>query len=162
MADHYKKAKEVKPLKFPEPIATHQHSAPIGPVRTQDDIEFQRGYDAANEPDSIFKRVARVVTQGVSNTGQRAANLSNRGFDTPTWMRDQNPGQRSTGSSMPSWLYDGGMPYSNQQQHRDVERITVTRIHADGSREITHRNVPAKRSAPRAAPRQRRPDWIKF
>ena len=110
--------------------------------------------------EGIVKPVGRAVKTGVINTGARVGSLVGQP-SMPVWLQDQRKsGSKSTrisGAELPGWIYGGGMPWDQPRQSSTVERVIVTRIHADGSRTRTERH-------PQQSRRQQssRPDWIRF
>lgn len=189
MADYYRKVDEIpdEELEFPEPKPTKQYKTPIGPEKPVKESIAQRIAKVAapglvGESEALGKGAAKAiagkakggVVRGIQNMGARVGHLIETqpappgisgSLDVPVWLRDTKGGKskhtRIPGDSIPSWVLGGGLPWDQPRQHSDVERITVTRVHADGSRTTTHRNVPAKGQR-QSLPRQKKPSWIKF
>lgn len=190
MAKHYKKALEFDDpddgLEFPEPRATKQYSAPIGPTRPTDapmvatvrkPSIFQRIADVAapglaGESRALGKRGVKSIAKddgvaGIRNVGQRVGSLIVQPSAPPVWLMDQTRGrggkrkQRSVqipGTDLPPWMFGGGMPWDRPTQKSDVERVIVTRVHADGTRTTTTR-IPRDAQSRRGPTR---PGWINF
>lgn len=166
-----KPTKQYKKSIGPEPrvVNPKQYDKPIGPERGS---IFQRIADVAapglsGEARALGKKgVAKLakgaIVSGVRNTGERVGSLVGN-MAPPVWLQDVHTGKRGgkkkftqvPGNGMPSWMFGGGMPWDQPTHKTDVERVIVTRVHADGSRTTTQRIPTQKR-------RSNKPDWIHF
>ena len=172
MAEHYRKVEEVKEegkLEFPEPKATKQYSKPIGPEKPPKEGIFKRvarvaAPGLAGEAEALGKKgvkkvVGGAIGKGIVNTGNRVGSLIGN-MGVPVWLQDQTRGKRKAtqiqGTDLPAWVFGGGMPWDQPRQSSTVEKVIVTRVHADGTRTTTTR-APSQKST-----RPRKPEWIHY
>jgi hypothetical protein len=172
MPEHYKKAEEVPEegkLEFPEPKATKQYSKSIGPEKPVKEGIFKRvarvaapglsGEAEALGKKGVKKLAGGAIKSGIINTGNRVGSLIGH-MGVPVWLQDQTRGKRKStqiqGTDLPPWVFGGGMPWDQPRQSSTVEKVIVTRVHADGTRTTTTR-VPTERN-----PRPKKPSWIRY
>ena len=119
-------------------------------VRGKGPIAYGAGYAAG------------AAHQGIKNTGNRVGSLlANQ--TPPVWLNDVGAGRRKQtsrvkGGGLPPWILGGGMPWEHHEEEPSpVEKIIITRVHADGTKTRSYRK-PRERQVPRGS----RPGWIQF
>ena len=184
--DHYTVVDEVEDYKFPDPKPTKQYRAPIGPSMPGESVSashhekpsiFQRIAQVAapgmvGEAKALGKKGAASAFGGfvggaIHNTGKRVGSIMGKSPAPPVWLQDKMPSKKGKGvrkltqidgGSLPGWVFGGGMPWDRpRQQESDVERIVVTRIHADGRRTTSTRRPPGAKKKSRDYP-----EWFGF
>jgi hypothetical protein len=150
-----------------------EHGEPRSTKKSKEPSIFQRiaqvaAPGMAGESKAFGKKGAASVLRGfaggaIANTGKRVGSLIGKGQAVPVWLQDRSiskKGKRKMtqidGMDLPPWIHGGGMPWDAPKQKDDVERIVITRIHADGSRTTSTRHPNKKKRS------GDRPSWIQF
>jgi hypothetical protein len=151
--DQYDKAPSTGSASAKKPAGVFQRVAnAVAPSMTKEAAELGKVGPA--------RLAGRAVGKGIVNTGARVGSLMGQN-SIPVWLQDQRRGKskytKMSGAELPAWIYGGGMPWDQPRQSSTVEKVIVTRVHADGTRTTTTRAPTQNRSH-----KPRRPDWIRF